>query len=63
MLNYHTVVSTAVDLLERAVPDPRRGERQGHPSHIAQAIRLVQSAGTRPQHLTHALHGHWTHTL
>lgn len=45
MLNYHTVVSTAVDLLERAVPDPRRGERQGHPSHIAQAIRLVQSAG------------------
>ncbi|PNW80894.1 hypothetical protein CHLRE_07g334100v5 [Chlamydomonas reinhardtii] len=44
MLNYHTVVSTAVDLLERAVPDPRRGERPGHPNHISQAIRLVQSA-------------------
>ncbi|KAG2488975.1 hypothetical protein HYH03_012417 [Edaphochlamys debaryana] len=44
MLNYHTVVSTAVDLLERAVPDPRRGERPGHPHHIAQAMRLVQSA-------------------
>lgn len=36
MLNYHTVVSTAVDLLERAVPDPRRGERPGHPNHISQ---------------------------
>jgi brefeldin A-resistance guanine nucleotide exchange factor 1 len=36
MLNYHTVVSTAVDLLERAVPDPRRGERPGHPNHIGQ---------------------------
>ncbi|GFR51100.1 hypothetical protein Agub_g13429 [Astrephomene gubernaculifera] len=44
VLNYHAVVSTAVDLLERAVPDPRRGERQGHPAHIAQAIRVVQSA-------------------
>ncbi|GLC38754.1 hypothetical protein PLESTM_000772100 [Pleodorina starrii] len=44
MINFHIVVSTAVDLLERAVPDPRRGERPGHPSHIAQAIRMVVSA-------------------
>ncbi|KXZ43437.1 hypothetical protein GPECTOR_90g523 [Gonium pectorale] len=43
-LNFHIVVPTAVDLLERAVPDPRRGERPGHPQHIAQAIGLVQAA-------------------
>ncbi|GIL44250.1 hypothetical protein Vafri_1768 [Volvox africanus] len=43
VINFTAVVPTAVDLLERAVPDPRRGERQGHPAHIAQAIRVVTS--------------------
>ncbi|EFJ51864.1 hypothetical protein VOLCADRAFT_87471 [Volvox carteri f. nagariensis] len=43
MINFTAVVPTAVDLLERAVADPRSGEWKGHPAHIGQAIRVVTS--------------------
>jgi brefeldin A-resistance guanine nucleotide exchange factor 1 len=44
-LNFTIVLPTVVDLLERAVPDMRRGERPGYPQHIADLLGLLLSSG------------------
>lgn len=40
-LNFTIVLPTVVDLLERAVPDLRRGERQGYPQRIPDLLSLL----------------------
>lgn len=42
------MLPTVVDLLERAVPDMRRGgERQGYPQFIPDLLSLLLSAGKK----------------
>mmetsp|Transcript_15487 Transcript_15487/g.33602 ORF Transcript_15487/g.33602 Transcript_15487/m.33602 type:complete len:351 (+) Transcript_15487:264-1316(+) len=40
-LNFTIVLQTVVDLLERAVPDPKRGEGKGHPDKIQDLLHLM----------------------
>lgn len=42
MLNYTIVLQTLLDLLERAVPENKKGERAGHPSFIPQVLDLFR---------------------